>query len=99
MTSKKCITGTDRVAEVAKKIKKNFYINVQGDEPLCNPSDIKKLINFAKKFPKAIINGYTEITDKNLFYSTNIPKVIFDNNKNLIYMSRAPIPSNKEKIF
>ena len=99
MTSKKCITGTDRVAEVAKKIKKNFYINVQGDEPLCNPSDIKKLINFAKKFPKTIINGYTEITDKNLFYSSNIPKVIFDKNKNLIYMSRAPIPSNKEKIF
>ena len=36
MTSTKCLTGTDRVAEVAKKIKK-FYINVQGDEPLCNP--------------------------------------------------------------
>ena len=43
MTSNKCLTGTDRVAEVAKKIKKKFYINVQGDEPICNPSDIKKL--------------------------------------------------------
>ena len=29
MTSKKCLTGTDRIAEVAKKIKKSFYINVR----------------------------------------------------------------------
>ena len=99
MTSKKCLTGTDRVYEVSKKIKKDFYINVQGDEPICNPKDIKKIITFAKKNPKHIINGYTDIKDKNSFYSQNIPKVIFDNNKNLIYMSRAPIPSNKKKRF
>ena len=30
ITSKKCKTGTDRVAEVAKKIKVANYINVQG---------------------------------------------------------------------
>ena len=40
MTSKKCLTGTDRIAEVSKKIKKDFYINVQGDEPICNPLDL-----------------------------------------------------------
>ena len=45
---------------MAKKIKKDFYINVQGDEPICNPSDIIKLIDNAKKFPNEIINGYTE---------------------------------------
>ena len=42
MTSSKCLTGTDRVAEVAKKLRADFYLNVQGDEPLCNPLDIKK---------------------------------------------------------
>ena len=99
MTSKKCLTGTDRIYELSKKIKKDFYINVQGDEPICNPKDIKKIIFFAKKYPYDVINGYTEIRDKNSFYSQNIPKVIFDNNKNLIYMSRAPIPSNKKKRF
>jgi 3-deoxy-manno-octulosonate cytidylyltransferase (CMP-KDO synthetase) len=49
ITSNKCLTGTDRVAEVAKKIKAKFYINVQGDEPFFNPIDLKKLIKFAKK--------------------------------------------------
>ena len=41
MTSKKCSTGTDRVANVSK-IKTDIYINVQGDEPLINADDIKR---------------------------------------------------------
>lgn len=99
ITSTKCLTGTDRLAEVAKKIKKKFYINVQGDEPICNPLDIKKLIEYAKRSPNQIINGYTRIKNKEMFNSPNIPKVVFDKNENLLYMSRAPIPSNKKKNF
>lgn len=99
MTSNNCLTGTDRVAEVAKKIKKKFYINVQGDEPICDPSDIKKIIKTAMKYPNKVINGFTKIIDKNMFNSPHIPKVIFRKDKNLIYMSRAPIPSNKKKSF
>jgi len=64
ITSSKCLTGTDRVAEVAKKIKCSFYINVQGDEPFFNPNDLKMLINEARKKPNEIINGYTEIKEK-----------------------------------
>ena len=63
MTSKRCLTGTDRIAEVAKKIKKKFYINVQGEEPICNPSDIKKIINYSMKYPNIVINGFTEIKE------------------------------------
>ena len=99
MTSKKCLTGTDRVAEVAKKYKADFYLNVQGDEPICNPTDIKKLFTEAKKNPKTIINGYTEIKDKKLFHSGHIPKVVFRNDGRLLYQSRAPIPTTKEKKF
>ena len=51
MTSKNCLTGTDRVAEVSKKIKAKTYINVQGDEPLFNPKDLKLLIKKIKKYP------------------------------------------------
>ena len=99
ITSKKCLTGTDRIAEVAKKIKKKFDINVQGDEPICSPLDIKKIINYAKKNPETVANGYTQIQDKGLYYSPNIPKIVFDKYENLLYASRAPIPSNKKKIF
>ena len=99
ITSSKCLTGTDRVAEVAKKINCSFYINVQGDEPFFNPYDLKKLINIAKKKPNEIINGYAEIKDKKLFFSSSIPKVVFDKNGYLLYMSRGPIPSNKKFEF
>ena len=82
-----------------KKFKADFYLNVQGDEPLCNPADIKKLLKAAKKNPKTIINGYTEIKDKKLFYSGHIPKVVFRQDGRLLYQSRAPIPTTKEKKF
>ena len=99
ITSNKCLTGTDRVAEVAKKINCNFYINVQGDEPFFNPQDLKKLINAATNNPKEIINGYTEIKDKKLFFNPSIPKLVFDKKGYLLYMSRSPIPSNKKHNF
>ncbi|MDA9085061.1 3-deoxy-manno-octulosonate cytidylyltransferase [Candidatus Pelagibacter sp.] len=99
MTSKKCLTGTDRIAEVAKKFKADFYLNVQGDEPICNPVDIKKLLITAKKYPKTIINGYTAIKDKELFFSGHIPKVVFRKDGRLLYQSRAAIPTTKDKKF
>ena len=99
ITSKSCLTGTDRVAEVAKKIKKNFYINLQGDEPLFDTQDIKKFLRYAKKNKTDIINGYCVINSKKDFESQNIPKVVIDNNNKLLYMSRAKIPGNKEKKF
>ena len=49
-TSKNCLTGTDRVFQASKKIKTNIIINVQGDEPVINPSDIKKIIKAKKDF-------------------------------------------------
>jgi len=97
ITSSKCMTGTDRVAEVAKKIKKTFYINVQGDEPLIKPSDIKKIIKCAQKKPNQIFNAMCNIKNEKDFNNISIPKVVTSNKLNLLYMSRAPIPSSKNK--
>ncbi len=99
LTSKKCLTGTDRIAEVSKKIHANIYINVQGDEPICDIGDLKKLIKTALKNPNLIINGYTEIKDKKLFLSGHIPKVVFRNDGRLLYQSRAGIPTTKKLEF
>jgi 3-deoxy-manno-octulosonate cytidylyltransferase (CMP-KDO synthetase) len=92
LTSKKCKTGTDRVAEVAKKIKVKNYINVQGDEPIFNPIDLKNMIKHAKKNRNKILLGYTKIENKINIGNKNIPKVVFDKNENLLYASRNPIP-------
>jgi 3-deoxy-manno-octulosonate cytidylyltransferase (CMP-KDO synthetase) len=99
MTSSNCLTGTDRIAECAKYIDADVFINVQGDEPLFNPKDLEFLISKVKKYPGEILNGYCEITDENLFRSGSIPKVVFRPDGRLLFMSRAPIPSNKEHGF
>ena len=97
MTSKNCLTGTDRLAEVAKKIVADIYVNVQGDEPLVNPKDIKKVINLKKKYPNEVINAYTKIEKDEDPNSLNKPKVIFTKDKRLIYISRKTLPGYKEK--
>ena len=97
MTSNKCLTGTDRVAEVAKKINSKIYINVQGDEPLVNPKDIKKIISQKIKYPKHIICGFAKIRNFENPTSKNIPKVVMNKNNELVYISRALVPSSKKK--
>ncbi len=99
MTSSECKTGTDRVAEVAKLIDAKYYINVQGDEPIMNPDDIKKIIEEISHKNQNIIAGYCEINDEESYFSESIPKVVFSKNKNLLYISRGPIPFNKKRKF
>lgn len=97
MTSRKCLTGTDRVIEVSKIIKKDFYINVQGDEIFVSPKSIKKIINKTKFYSdKFVLNGFTAIKDEKQFRSTSVPKVVLDKKNFLMYISRGAIPLNKQ---
>jgi 3-deoxy-manno-octulosonate cytidylyltransferase (CMP-KDO synthetase) len=97
MTSSECLTGTDRLSEVAKIIEADIYVNVQGDEPLIDPNDILKVIEEKIKHPKEVINCYSEISDIEDPKSVNIPKVIFTEDSRMIYMSRKAIPGFKDK--
>jgi 3-deoxy-manno-octulosonate cytidylyltransferase (CMP-KDO synthetase) len=95
MTSPFCLTGTDRVAEVAAEIPADTYINVQGDEPVFNPADLHSLILSAEQHPERVINGYCSINNDRMFRSTSVPKVVMRPDGRLLYMSRAPIPTDK----
>jgi len=99
LTSKTCLTGTDRVAEFAAEHHYDYYINVQGDEPLINPNDILKVISLVEAGNQNIINGYAPITEESDFRSQTIPKVVFRPDGRLLYMSRAAIPNNKKDSF
>lgn len=99
MTSADCLTGTDRVAQVAENIAADTYINVQGDEPLFNPADLRKLIEAARMRPQTVMNGYCAIADQEAFRSPMIPKVVFRPDGRLLYMSRGAIPTTKKLAF
>lgn len=99
MTSKKCKTGTDRIYEFSKKIKSDIYINVQGDEPMIRSLDIKKFIDFSLQYKNTVVNAMTDVSNLYEFKNLNVPKVVYDLENNLIYMSRSPIPGSKKNNF
>ena len=96
-TSKNCLTGTDRVAEASKKINSEIYINVQGDEPLIKSEDVRMIINHKLKYPNHVICGYTEISENENPLNKNIPKVVLNENEELMYISRSLVPGFKDE--
>jgi 3-deoxy-manno-octulosonate cytidylyltransferase (CMP-KDO synthetase) len=95
MTGDDAPTGTDRLAEAATKIDADIYINVQGDEPLLDPEDIRKVIGYKEQYPEEIINGYCALGPLEDPNDVNIPKVVFSESGRLLYMSRRAVPGYK----
>ena len=82
MTDKKHTTGTDRVFEAAQKLDLkdiDFIINVQGDEPMINPLDIKNLNKLSKEKNLNISTLAYNIEKKEDYDNENIVKVITKN--------------------
>ena len=91
-------SGTDRVAEVAKKYPASYnIINLQGDEPFIKESDIKKLIETLDSAKDGIATLACLITDKAQRLNPNRVKVVFNKKKKLcisaglIYLIRKVI--------
>ena len=94
LTSKKHKNGTERIAEVSKKFKKaKLIIDIQGDEPLVDPKDIDKVINFHLKNKHFDVVVPCMHARENVA-SRNLVKVIFSKNGRVIYFSRAVAPFN-----
>ena len=83
MTDINHTTGTDRVFEASQKLDlKNidFIINIQGDEPMINPLDIKNLNNLSKEKNLNFSTLAYNIEKKEDYNNENIVKVITKNN-------------------
>lgn len=94
MTAKDHPTGTDRLAEVAAAHPEaDIIINVQGDEPLIEPSLIDELGNVFKDRPDLqMATVRTEITDEKEMNNPNNVKVITDKEGYALYFSRSLLP-------
>lgn len=91
-------TGTDRIAKASEYLNYEIYINLQGDEPLVNPNDIKKAIEMKAKHPNSVINAFKRLGNNDDVSSINIPKVVVAHDHRLLYGSRAVIPGYKGNI-
>ena len=98
ITSKKHETGSDRVAEVSKKKRFKWILNLQGDEPLINIKDIKKLISKTLLYQRQRKNFVVStLYVKKKFKKNNRNEVKLINNKKdeVLMFSREKLLSNK----
>jgi len=94
LTSARHRSGTDRVAEVARKAKNFAYIiNIQGDEPLVDPRLIDKLVEKLRSDRKiAIVTSAHAFENPAEASSPHQVKVVVDRKGRALYFSRAGIP-------
>ena len=99
MTSKDHASGTDRLAEVARKINADWVLNIQGDLPFIRPATITRAVQPMRR-NRSIPMGTicTEIDNEDEWRNPNIVKVVRDAKGFAIYFSRAPIPFSRNDV-
>ncbi|MGH7871464.1 MAG: 3-deoxy-manno-octulosonate cytidylyltransferase [Candidatus Binatia bacterium] len=86
-------SGTDRLAEVARKVRADWLVNVQGDLPFIHAATITQAVVPLRRdrtLPMGTV--CTAIVDEEEWRNPNIVKVLTDRSGYAIYFSRAPIP-------
>lgn len=96
MTSSDCQSGSDRVREVAQTVEADVYVNVQGDEPLLEPSAIEKLLEVFAHDSGVQVATLCSAISREEAQSPNQVKVVCDHVGNALYFSRAPLPFVRE---
>lgn len=98
MTSKHHKNGTERMSEVVKEYGDyDYYVLINGDEILLNPESINVSIEALRRSPSAAASilavKYTKFNSPSDF------KIVLNNKKEVMYISRNDIPFNsKEKL-
>jgi 3-deoxy-manno-octulosonate cytidylyltransferase (CMP-KDO synthetase) len=94
MTSLHHSNGTSRCKEVVEKLRGDYthVINIQGDEPLLNPEDLKTLVDTLLNKKAALATLVYPIDNEEDLLRENQVYVVLDQNQRALYFSRAVIP-------
>ncbi len=100
MTSASHVSGTDRIAEVARRStwhSDEIIVNLQGDEPLIPVAVIRQVAALLVSSPEAAIATLaTPVESLAEYLDPNAVKVVGDAAGRALYFSRAPIPWNRD---
>ncbi len=100
MTSPDHPSGTDRIAEVARRLDSEIILNVQGDEPFIDCEVIDTVLKLMLKDQTVnMASAKTYMTDIADFFNPAVVKVICDKDDKAIYFSRAPIPYFRDEFL
>ena len=99
MTSPACVSGTDRVAETARELSEEIIINLQGDEPMMDPSVIDAVAAPLLSDPAVSMATAAVVReDPEEFRLPSVVKVVVDDRGDALYFSRAPIPHYRNAV-
>jgi 3-deoxy-manno-octulosonate cytidylyltransferase (CMP-KDO synthetase) len=94
-------SGSDRLAEVVKKLKiedQEIVVNVQGDEPLIPGKLIDQVAKALEIAGDAVMStAASAIDNQSDIENPNIVKVVFSRSGRALYFSRAPIPYARDQ--
>lgn len=91
-TSDTHVSGTDRIAEVATHIESEYYLNVQGDEPLVSPASIRACAEALFDDPQAMVGSVMTPCSDDEVDQASVVKVACDLKHYALYFSRSAIP-------
>ena len=94
MTSVNHPSGTDRCIEVLNRQNETYdvIINIQGDEPFIDPSQIEMLSNSFNNKETQIASLAKKIEEEEELFNPNNVKVVIGESGKALYFSRAAIP-------
>lgn len=97
MTANDHSSGTDRIAEAVEKLAVDIVVNIQGDEPLIQPSVIDAVVKLLADDPDAVMATVIKtIMDERDYQNPNVVKVVTNVSGDALYFSRSPIPYNRD---
>ena len=97
MTRADHVSGTDRVAEAASASTAQIIVNIQGDEPMLDPSAIDAaLLGLLEHDEIPMGTLKKRIEDRAEIADPNVVKVVTDAQDNALYFSRSPIPYSRD---
>lgn len=99
MTSADCENGTLRCCEAVETLgyeRWDAVVNIQGDEPLVDPTAIDAVVMALQEAPKAVCSTAVAPLEISDAFNFNRVKCVVDRKGYALYFSRALIPANKE---
>ena len=98
MTSPEIKSGSDRVAAVAKKIRGDIFVNVQGDEPIIEPRMIDEAVRVVLKDKNAVVGTLIKkISSSAELLNPSVVKVVVSMDGKGLYFSRTAIPHIRDE--
>lgn len=89
-------SGSDRIAEAAKKLDADIIVNIQGDEPFISKEALQQVIRLFDRPEVEVGTLYLRIDDPEKIANPSCVKVVMDQQGRALYFSRAAIPFSRD---